>query len=73
MTEYRAEEAFLHALDLIHCYVDASDEELADEGITREEVLERAREARDIMDPVLEREDRWNRTNGFHPSQLHSQ
>lgn len=54
----RREEGLVGALDEIHRYVDASDRELADEGITRNDVLERARDKREAVDPITEREMR---------------
>jgi hypothetical protein len=49
------DEQVLNALDLVHFYIDASDRELSDIGITRELVLTKAREAREIIDPLQKR------------------
>lgn len=38
--------ALKHALDAIHYYVDGIDQELADDGLTRDQVLGRARQLR---------------------------
>jgi hypothetical protein len=49
----------IDALDAAHFHVDASDEELSELGITREDALTAARLLRDEADPVVEREARW--------------
>ncbi len=50
----------LSALDAAHYHIDASDKELADAGITRDDALTAARLLREQADPAAERAGRYS-------------